>query len=211
MRPAGVHRRFLELKDEEWARVHMHPANEFRTTLMTFLNLTGRLRFHDLPEREVLIAFDQAYAMVDDSSQRRTSTEFERRSIECLRHLHPLVGDYAAGLPDAASVEVEDALREPLVAVPAIDLLGEAGPEPSFRLVCWNTANCLAEGIGTPYLAARTIANMGYHDSGGQLDRYGLVAPLSELAERCEDHPDQRAAAASEITDALMRFLAAAG
>ena len=72
-----------------------------------------------------------------------------------------------------------------------------------------DTANCLAEGIGTPYLAARTIANISYHDSTGQLDTYGLVAPLTELAERCEDHPDQRAEAAREITDELARFLAA--
>jgi hypothetical protein len=189
----------------------MNRLSKCAALLMTFLNLTGRLCFHDLPERAVLLAFRAAYGMVDDTSQRRTGSEFERRSIECLRQLYPLVGDYAAGLPDNASVEVEDALHEPLVTVPAVVLLGEAGPEQSFRLVCRNTAGCLAEGIGTPYLAARTIANMGHHDRTGQLDAYGVVAPLTELAERCEDHPDQRVAAAEEISATLLAFLETAG
>jgi hypothetical protein len=210
MRPTGVYRRFLELKDEEWARVRARPEDEFRILLMTFLNLSGRLRFYDLSERAVLAAFHMAYAVAEDPTQRRTGSGFEHRSIECLRRLHPLIGDYAAGLPDTASVEVEDALRESLVVVPATVLLGQAGVEQSFRLVCWNTASCLAEGIGTPYLAARTIANMGHHDRTGQLDVYGLVAPLTELAERSEDHPDQRTAAAAEITAVLTNFLAIA-
>jgi hypothetical protein len=70
------------------------------------------------------------------------------------------VGEYTAGLPDEASVDVEEELRQALLLIPAETVLGQADPEHWFHLVCWNDANCLLEGVGTPSLAARGIANM---------------------------------------------------
>lgn len=204
MRPAGVLQRFREVRQSEWDHVFAHPENAFRARLMSFVDLCGRLRFFDLPDRAVLLEFREAYALVDDPTQRRTDTGFEHRSIECLRRLHHVVGEYVAGLPDTASVLEEDRLHEPLVTVPPSVLLGSAGREQSFEMVCWNNANCLVEGITTPWLAARGIAHIGYHQPA---DAYGLVSPLTALTERYEDHPESRAESAEEITAVLTRFL----
>ena len=204
VRPAGVLERFREVRQAEWDVVYSRPGNAFRARLMSFINLSGRLRFYDLAERTVLTEFQEAYSLVEDSTQRRTGTAFERRSIDCLRRLHPVVGAYAAGLPETASVVEEEQLREPLVTTPPTTLLGSAGLEQSFDMVCWNDANCLVEGVTTPWLAARGIANLGYHQPA---DVYGLVSPLGELAERYEDFPEGRSETAEEITAVLMRFL----
>jgi hypothetical protein len=204
MRPAGVLQRFREVKQSEWDHVYSRPENTFRAQLMRFVNLSGRLSFYDLAARAVLTGYREAYALIDDPGQRRTGTGFERRSMDCVRELHPVVGAYATGLPETASVVEEDRLWKPLVDIPPTILLGSAGLEQSFDMVCWNDANCLLEGITTPWLAAREIANLGYHQPA---DRFGLVSPLGDLAERYEDFPEQRAETAEEITAVLLRFL----
>ena len=89
VRPAGVLERFREVRQAEWDVVYSRPGNAFRARLMSFINLSGRLRFYDLAERTVLTEFREAYALVEDSSQRRTGTAFERRSIE----LHQVLAD----------------------------------------------------------------------------------------------------------------------
>ena len=57
--------------------------------------------------------------------------------------------------------------------------------------------------VQRPYLAARHIAAEDFHQP---LDRFGLIAPMTELAERYEDHPDDRATIAAEIGAELAAF-----
>jgi hypothetical protein len=73
--------------------------------------------------------------------------------------------------------------------------------------VCWNEANSLVEGVQTPYRAARHIANEALHEPD---DPFGLIAPMTELAERYEDHPASREATAADVRAALSDFLARA-
>ena len=47
-----------------------------------------------------------------------------------------------------------------------------------------------------PYLAARHIAAENFHRP---LDRFGLIAPMTDLAERYEDRPDDRAAIGAQL------------
>jgi hypothetical protein len=57
--------------------------------------------------------------------------------------------------------------------------------------------------VQRPYLAARHIASEDFHEPA---DRFGLVAPMTELAERYEDRPDERADTAVEIAAELDAF-----
>jgi hypothetical protein len=61
--------------------------------------------------------------------------------------------------------------------------------------------------VQRPYLAARHIAAEDFHQP---LDRFGLIAPMTELAERYEDRPDDRAAIGAEIGAQLDAFRARA-
>ena len=58
-----------------------------------------------------------------------------------------------------------------------------------------------------PYLAARHIAAEDFHRP---LDRFGLIAPMTDLAARYEDRPDDRAAIGAEIGAQLDSFRARA-
>jgi hypothetical protein len=86
-------------------------------------------------------------------------------------------------------------------------ILGECEHESHFDLVCWNEANALAEDVQRPYLAARHIAAEDFHRP---LDRFGLIAPMTELAERYEDFPDDRAGIGAEIEAQLDAYRARA-
>ena len=92
-----------------------------------------------------------------------------------------------------------------LTAVPPLMILGDSGPESHFDLVCWNEANSLAENVQRPYLAARHIASEDVH---APRDRFGLVGPMTELAERYEDRPDEREEIAIDIARELDAFRA---
>lgn len=82
-------------------------------------------------------------------------------------------------------------------------ILGECEQESHFDLVCWNEANALAEQVQRPYLAARHIAAEDFHQP---LDRFGLIAPMTELAERYEDRPDERDTTAAAVCQVLDGF-----
>jgi hypothetical protein len=94
-----------------------------------------------------------------------------------------------------------------LVSVPPWTILGECERESHFDLVCWNEANALAEHVQRPYLAARHIAAEDFHQP---LDRFGLITPMTELAERYEDFAGDRAAINAEIEAQLAEFRARA-
>jgi hypothetical protein len=76
--------------------------------------------------------------------------------------------------------------------------------------VCWNEANSLVEGVQTPYRAARHIANEPFHDPDDPFGRSASSRPMTELAERYEDHPASREATAADVRAALSDFLAEA-
>jgi hypothetical protein len=93
----------------------------------------------------------------------------------------------------------------PASADPAI--LADHGPERHFDLICWNQANCVTEAMQRPYLAAVSISSEGFHDPA---DRFGLVAPMTQLRIRYEDEPERRPATAEEIVATLDAFRASA-
>jgi hypothetical protein len=204
MRPAGVVQRFRALVADENARVRAHPELEFRIALDDFIVAAARQYYRDLPVPLAVEQFWTAFVGLGDPAQLRTHTDFEDRCVDALRRLHPLVDGFADRRPEADPLDVDDAIRAHLVSVPPSAVLGEYLPGSSFDLLCWNAANCLAEGIRPPYRAARPVVHAAYHRPA---DPYGLVAPLSALTERYEDHPDDRPAVAAEITAVLTHFL----
>jgi hypothetical protein len=105
------------------------------------------------------------------------------------------------------SLDEQDGVRDVLVSVPPWTILGECERESHFDLVCWNEANALAEKMQRPYLAARHIAAEDFHQP---LDRFGLIAPMTDLAERYEDRQAEREEIAAEITRELEAFRARA-
>ena len=148
--------------------------------------------------------FWAARVCLRDPAQLRTHTDFEHRCVTTLDRLHPLIDGFSERHPDADPLDVDDAIRDHLVSVPPLVVLGEHRPESNFDLICWNAANCLAEGIRSPFRAAYPIVHAAYHRPA---DPFGLVPPLKTLTERYIDHPDDRDAVADDIAAVLTRFL----
>lgn len=189
MRELGVGERQLV---ESWRE------RALRVQLTVFVDLCARLWFGDHGVSAVLRRFDAVAVLLDDPAQTRTGSDFEARCLGTLDELAPMV----SGL-SARSLDEQDSVRDVLTSIPPWTILGECERESHFDLVCWNEANALAEYVQRPYLAARHIASEDFHQPQ---DRYGLIAPMTELAERYEDYPDERAALGAEITRELEAF-----
>lgn len=202
MRPPGVRERMRELGGAERRLVESWTDRALRVRLTAFVDLSARLWFGDHGAAVVLRRFDAVVALLDDPRQIRSGSDFETRCLAAVRELRPVV----SGLSDT-SVDAQDGVIDVLTQVPPLLILGERGPESHFDLVCWNEANSLAENVQRPYLAARHIASEDFHEPA---DRYGIVEPMTELAERYEDRPDDRDAVALEIGHELDAFRARA-
>jgi hypothetical protein len=168
----------------------------------SFVNLCARQWHHDHPMTTVLRRYREILALLDDPRQLRTGSDFETRSLACVGQLRPHISDLAER--DDVTFEEEERAREPLLWILPMTILGEASPSWPFNLLCWNEANSLAEGVQTPYRAARHIANEAFHAPD---DPFGLIAPMTALAERYEDHPSSRETAAAEVRSALSVFV----
>jgi hypothetical protein len=166
------------------------------------IDLCARLWFGDHGVDVALRRFDVVEGLLDDPAQTRTGSDFEMRCLAAVDELAPLV----SGL-SSRSLDEQDGVRDVMVSVPPWTILGECEQESHFDLVCWNEANALAEHVQRPYLAARHIAAEDFHQP---LDRFGLIAPMTELAERYEDRPDERDTTAAAICEALDGFRARA-
>jgi hypothetical protein len=203
MRPPGVQHRIRQLLDDEWNDVHSRPERALRVNLTDFIGLCARLWYSDQPVITVLRKYRAAWQHVDDPRQVRTGTDFERRSIACLRELRPEVG-YLADHAEALSFDEQGTAVEPLLRIPPGVVLGEVGPDSYYHLACWNEANALMEGVQTPYRAARRVINMKIHQPP---DVYELIPRLTELVERYEDEPDVRGATGEVIVAVLSDYV----
>ena len=150
-----------------------------------------------------LDAYCDVILSLNDPAQVRTHTDFEERCIVCIEQLRPEIADLAR-FADSLTIEEEDAVCEPLLRIPPMALLGELNDQCYFHMACWNDANCVTEEVLEPYWAARGIANMGFFEPD---DPYGLVTPLTALAEQYEDYPAKREKVAAEITTLLTTYL----
>lgn len=138
--------------------------------------------------------------------QTRTGSDFERRCLSCFERLRPMLEPLVGRTEEATSDELVRVFASAGEAV-QWELLGETSADPSFDVVCWNEANCVAESVQRPYLAASLIRLEGGH---APLDRFGLVASMTELATRYEEVPQTRDETAAEIVRALDGFRARA-
>lgn len=202
MRPDGVFERMRELGRSERRLVQSWTDRALRVELIYFVDLCARLWFSDHGPGVVLKSFDSVVALLDDPGQLRTGSDFEKRCLMAVRELRPMVG----GLSEA-SFDDQDSVIDVLTGIPPLMILGECEHESHFDLICWNEANSLSENLQTPYLAARHIASEDFHEPA---DRFGLVEPMTELAVRYEDRPDERNATGAEIARELEAFRARA-
>ena len=131
-----------------------------------------------------------------------TGSDFETRCLGAVYELRPVVTGLSTGSSDA-----QDSVVDVLTRVPPLMILGECDDESHFDLICGNEANALAEGVQRPYLAARHIASEDFHEP---VDRFGIVGPMTELAVRYEDRPEERDALALEIARQLDAYRARA-
>lgn len=203
MRRDGVYQRFVELREERARRARRHPECRLRAALASFIGLCGRRWYEDHPVSRTLDAYYDVILSLDDPAQVRTGTDFEERCIDCIEQLRPEIVDLAK-VASSLTLEEEDAASGPLLRIPPIALLGEINDQCYFHMICWNDANCVAEEVVEPYWAARGIANMGFFEPD---DPYGLVEPLTALAERYEDYSEEREVVAAEITTLLATYL----
>lgn len=202
VRPPGVQHRIRQLLADEWDDVHSRPEYALRVHLTDFIALCAGLWYWDQPVNTVLQNYRDARRHIDDPRQLRTGTDFERRSIACMRELEPEVGQLA-DFVEAASFEEQDAAVEPLLRIPPTLLLGEVNPDCYFHLACWNEANAVAEGVQTPYRAARRVINMKIHEPS---DVHGLISVLTDPVERYEDEPGARPATGAAIGEVFSDY-----
>ena len=191
-----------ELGRSERRLVESWTDRALRVQLTYFVDLCARLWFPDHGPAVVLRQFDTVVGLLDDSGQLRTGSDFETRCLAAVKELRPMV----SGL-SRASFDAQDSVVDVLTSVPPLLILGECGSESHFDLICWNEANALAENVQRPYLAARHIASEDFH---APADRFGLLEPMTELAVRYEDRPDEREAVGVEIARELDAFRARA-
>jgi hypothetical protein len=191
-----------ELGASERQLVESWRDRALRVHLTVFIDLCARLWFGDHGVDVALRRFDVVERLLDDPAQTRTGSDFETRCLAVVDELAPMV----RGL-SSRSLDEQDGVRDVLVSVPPWTIIGECERESHFDLVCWNEANALAEHVQRPYLAARHIAAEDFHQP---LDRFGLIAPMTELAERYEDRPDERDTTAAAICQVLDGFRARA-
>lgn len=204
IRPPGVQQRVKELLDSEWSYVHSFPGRGLRVHLTSFISLCGRLWYDDHPVTTVLRRYHEVGVYLDDLSQERVHTDFENKSIICVEQLRPEIGELANKPIEDISLDAQEEAREPLLRIPSTVFFGKADRESYFHLVCWNEANSLVEGMQTPYRAARQIANMGFHNPA---DPYDLIKPLTNLAVRYEDYPDERGETGAAIVAVLAGYI----
>jgi hypothetical protein len=122
-----VRQRVRELQDSEWDLVHSWSDRALRVHLTSFVHLCARQAHPDHPMTTVLRRYREVTALLDDPRQRRTGTDFERRSLACVHELRPLIGDMAHRNGGGA-VRAAGACPRPAVADPADDDPREARP-----------------------------------------------------------------------------------
>jgi hypothetical protein len=128
VRPAGAHQRVRELQDSEWDLVHSWSDRALRVHLTSFVNLCARQAHHDHPMTTLLRRFREVTALHDDPRQRRTGTDFEKRSLACVHQLAPVIGDMAHRNGAEVPFEQQERARDPLLRIPPMTILGEASP-----------------------------------------------------------------------------------
>jgi hypothetical protein len=199
-----VRTRIGRILDAEAAIVAGWSDRRLRVALRRCIDTCARLADHgsETLVRRVVSVDEWLHA----PDQTRTGSDFERRCLSCFQQLRPVLEPLVG--------RTEEPTRDQLAQVFASagetvqrELLGGITADPSFDVVCWNEANCVAESVQRPYLAATLIRLEGGH---APLDRFGLVAPMTELATRYEEVPQTRDETAAEIVRALDGFRARA-
>ncbi|MEJ3652446.1 hypothetical protein WEH80_05530 [Actinomycetes bacterium KLBMP 9759] len=202
-RPDGVRHRMMAVAVEERRLLDSRPGLVLRASVRRFVDACARLVHFDHPVTAVVRSFRDVDSLLPAPGQFTTGSDFERRCFALVEELRPVLSGLAARLDAGISQDEQNGIREPVLRIPSLVLLGEVPPDFPFELVCWNEANAVAEGVQRPYLTAELIRLEGSH---APADRFGLVGPMTELAIRFEDVPDARPATAMEIEAVLADF-----
>ncbi|VTU41389.1 hypothetical protein H4P1_00021 (plasmid) [Variovorax sp. PBS-H4] len=141
---------------------------------------------------------------LDDPHQLRTGTAFETACLRSVDMLGPYLDRWDSASLTSASLDEVEALRPPLLEIPATILVGGAGREAHLELRCWNRANCLLEGIISPYRAASGIARLQYDNPVGCRE---IVDVFDPLVTRYEDFPEDREALDHTIIGLLRGYV----
>lgn len=206
MRPPGVRSRVHELIDAHQAELVADPVWQWRVRTDSLVRLCGRLGFGDVPVRSVLLAYCGVLDHSDDPSQARTGSRFEAALARCVTDVRIALGDVSRVTVEGLTPHETDQFQGPLTSIPPSTVLGATEPDGYFHLVCVTSARSAVEGVGSPYLAVRGIANMSVYRPD---EDFGVVAAAEGLAIRYEDEPERREGTDREIRAELDRYLQA--
>ncbi|WP_258343477.1 hypothetical protein [Saccharopolyspora gregorii] len=191
MRPRGVRLRVEELRGRDQERDRAEPGRARGRALAWFVHGCALIDL-DVTTSSVVELYREVLALLDDPSQHRTGSGWERAVLHCVDLLREPLAEVAADPHRHASRDERLALA-PLVEIPRQVLVGPDDAERSFPMACWNAAGALLDGVLSPYRAVGFVVCVGYFSQDQDLTW------VREWQVRYEDEPDARPALDAEI------------
>jgi hypothetical protein len=165
---------------------------------------------YSVPETQVLMgwinvleAFSGVLRTLTDPGQAIIGS---RAEAACLRAFAALERDVANTALDEGEYSLDElsTMADTFRDVPVEVVTGRTGTRASIDMMCWVAASSLSDGVRTPYLTARTLANLGFHKAS---DEPSIVSRMDEPALRFEDEAGERPALSALIRAEADRYL----
>ena len=177
--------------------------HRLRVGIDALILLCGRLAFSDAQMSRVLEAFSGVLRLLTSPGQAMIGS---RAEAACLRAFAALERDVANTALDAGEFSLDElsTMADTFRDVPVEVVTGRKGSRASIDMMCWVAASSLSDGVRTPYLTARTLANLGFYKTS---DEPSIVSRMGELALRFEDETGERPALSALIHEEATRYL----
>ncbi|SDH98810.1 hypothetical protein SAMN05444695_104229 [Rhodococcus triatomae] len=201
-RPPGVLTRVTTAYAGECSRVPADDGLARRATMARFTTECGYYLLREVGPRRLTETLAGLTALMDDSSQVRTGSAFERASEEGIAAARAAFSRHRRPADELESADLERIADR--VALPMMATLfpGEKhGGDAVGRLVCLSETHALVEGAQRPYLCARAIRSVAVY-----FPQYAdqVMLPMKQLSIEWEDQVRPR-----ERTEAMIAELAA--
>jgi hypothetical protein len=205
MRPAGVGQRLQQLREDEQRHARAHPEQTLHRALTWFVHGCALLAYDDEGASSVVETYRTVLEHLDDTTQQRTHSAWERACLDCAARLRGPLAEVAAD-PQRHATRDEEIAGPVLLRVPPRAFVGRDTRDAYFPMACLNAAGSCSDGVITPYHATTLVCGVGYFEPDEERD---LLTAMRALRTSYEDQPDDRAGLDEQITRRLQAWLQA--